>query len=146
ARHVAGDEMHRGLETAAEHAHRIRDAALLVDHEFLRDRVQDLAVRGQGRRSGRFQYSIDVLARDLAVLARHRDHAARVHAANVRAGDADVSARDLDTGHHLGLFRRALERFDGGLDVDDVALARAAVRSLAPADDFDAALLRALAD
>ena len=146
ARDVAGHQVDHDLEPAAQHAERVVDAALLVDHELLRDGVQDLAVGGQGRRLRRLEHALDVLAGDLAVLARHRDHAARVDAADVGAGDADVGARDLDAGHHLGLLARRLERLDRGLDVDDVALARAAVGGQALADHLDAALVVALAD
>ena len=127
ARGLAGHQVDLHLEAAAEHAERVGDAALLVDDELLRHGVQDLAVGRQGRRLRRVEHALDVRARDLAVLARHRDHAARVDAADVGAGDAHVGARDLDAGHHLGLLARGLERLDRRLDVDDVAAARAAV-------------------
>ena len=76
-----------------------------------------------------------------AVLARDRDHAARVEAADVGAGDAHVGRADLDAGHQLGLLDHALDRVDGGLEVDDDALAQALGLGLADADDVEAALV-----
>ena len=143
---VAGHQMDHHLQAGAEHAERIVDPALLVDDELLRDGVQDLAVGRQGGRLRRVEHALDVLAGDLAVLAGDADHAARVDAADVGAGDADVGAGDLDAGHHLGLLARRLERLDGGLDVDDVPLAGAAVGGQPLADDLDAAFVVALAD
>jgi hypothetical protein len=145
-RHLPGDQMDLDLQAAAQHSQGIADATLLVDDELLGDGVQNLAIRRQRRRLRRTEGALDVRFHDLAVLARHRHHAARVHAAHVGPGDTDVGARDLHSGHDLGLLARGLERFDGRLDIDDVAAPRAPVRGRAPAGDLQRALGVALPD
>jgi hypothetical protein len=77
-RAVAGDQVDHHFEPRAEHAEGIVDAPLLVDHELLRDGVEDLAVRRQRRRLRRLERALDVLAGDLAVLAGDRHHAAEL--------------------------------------------------------------------
>ena len=57
---------------------------------------------------------------------------------DVAAGDARCRRRDLAAGHVLGLFDRALDRGDGGVDVDHHALAQPLRRVRADADDVDA--------
>ena len=61
----------------------------VVDHEVLRQHVEDLAAAGQADGPGRVDGAPHVVARDLAVLAGHRDHAAAVEALDVRARTAD---------------------------------------------------------
>ena len=53
---------------------------------------------------------------------------------------------DFDAGHQLGLFDRLLDRFDGGLEVDDHAAADAARFGDAEADDVEAVAIEHLAD
>ena len=80
--------------------------------------------------------AVDVLLPDLLVL--HRDDAVRRERLDVAAGDAGVDGADLAARHVLGLLDRALDRGDGGVDVDDHALAQALRRVRADADDVDA--------
>jgi len=101
-----GDDVHLGLEPHAAHADRVLDAVLVVDDELLRDHVDDLAVHRDGDRLGGLDDAFHVGGRDLVVLARDRDDAAAVDAADVVAGDAGVDALDLDARHALGLPRR----------------------------------------
>ena len=70
-----------------------------------------------------------------------RDHAARVEAADVGAGHAHVGGADLHARHQLGLLHHALDGLDGGLEVDDDALAQPLGLGLADADHVEAALL-----
>ena len=51
---------------------------------------------------------------------------------------------DLHAGHLLGLGHRLLDGLDGGVDVDDHALAQAARGARAHADDVEAAARRRL--
>ena len=81
---------------------------------------------GSVDRLGGVEGAAHVLARDLAVLAGDRDHAAAVDAADVRAGQPEVHRVDLDAGRQLGLLERLLDRLDRGLEVDDDAAPDAA--------------------
>ena len=142
----AGDDVDVHLEARARHAGRVADAVLVVDHELLRQHVQDLAVHRDRDRLGGVDHAAHVLLVDHPVLVGHRDHAARVEALDVGAGDADVGRADLDAGHQLRLLEHALDRVDGGLEVDHDTLAQAARLRLADADHVEAALVRDLGD
>jgi hypothetical protein len=86
---------------------------------------------------------LDIAVGDFAIA--DRDHAMRVEAAHVAAGDAGVDRVDLAVGHQLGFLDRALDRLHGGFDVDDHALLQAARWLAAHADDLDRAVGRDLA-
>src|SRR5262249_59230414 len=62
----------------------------------------------------------------LGVLAGDGDAAAAVAAADVPARHAGEHARDLHTGHLLGVAHRLLDALHGGVDVDHHALAQPA--------------------
>ena len=66
-----------------------------------------------------------------------RDHAARVEAADVAAGDPGVDLGDPAVRHQLGFFQHALDRRHRRLDVDDHALLEAARRLRAEPDDVE---------
>src|SRR5262249_29447824 len=135
ARHRAGDDVHLGFEPHAAHADRVLDAVLVVDDEFLRDDVDDLAIGGDGDRLRGLDHALHVGGRDLVVLARHRHDAAAVQAADVVAGDAGVHALGLHAGHALGLLDRARDARHGLLEVDDGTAAQALARGVAHAHD-----------
>src|SRR5664280_372953 len=133
------DHVDVGLEPAPHHPERIGDAVLSVHDEFAREHVEDLELRGDRHRARRVERPLNVLARDLAVLRRHRDDLTAVERLHGGAGDAHDGALDLGARHDLGLLRRAFDRIDGGGHVDDGALARALVRGRSLSDDVDAA-------
>ena len=122
------------------------DAVLLVDDEVLRQHVQNLAPGRQRHGLGRVDRPPHVVARDLAVLAGHGDHAAAVEALDVRARQREMDGVDLDAGHQLGFLDRLLDRIHRGLEVDDDAALDAARLRDADADDVEAAVVQALAD
>ena len=70
-----------------------------------------------------FDHARDIGRGDFLVL--DGDHAARIEAADMAAGDAGIDVADLAVGHQLGFFQRALDRFDSRLDIDDHALFQA---------------------
>src|SRR5207247_8021598 len=107
---------------------------LIVHDEFLGDHVDDLAVHRNRDRLGRLDHAIHVGGPDLVVLARDRDHAAAVDAADVIAGDPRCHGADRDAGHALGLVHRALDAGDGLLEVDDHAAPQPLARGVAHAD------------
>src|SRR5262249_57353329 len=74
---------------------------------------------------------------DLPVLAGDRDDPATVEGADMGARDPDPGAGNLYTRHDLRLLRGPLDGLDGGVDVDDVAFARAPIRARALADDVE---------
>ena len=134
------------LEPGARHADRCADAVLVVDHEILRQHVQNLASGRQRHGLRGVDRAPHVVARDLAVLARDRDDAAAVEPFDVRAGDRDVHRVDLDAGHQLGLVDRVFDGVDGGLEVDDGAAPNAFRFGHADADNLQAAVVHHLAD
>ena len=140
----AGDDVHLRFQAHARHADRLADAFLAVDQEFLRQDVQDLLVGRNRDRARRVDDALDVFRRHFFVA--DRDDAVRVQAAHVAAGDARVHRVDLAAGHQLGFFDRALDRLHRRLDVHDDAALQAARRMRAEADDFDATVVRDLAD
>ena len=115
-----------------------RTSSWLVDDEFLRHRVQQLLVGRDVDGLGRFDHARHVGRGDFLVL--DRDHAARIERADMAAGDAGIDVADLAVGHQLGFFERALDRFDGGLDVDDDALLQALRLVLTESDDLVASV------
>ncbi len=119
---------------------------LLVDDEVLRQHVEDLAAGRQRHGARRVDGAPHVVARDLAVLAGHRDHAAAVEALDVRSADRQVHRADLDAGHQLGFLDRLLDRLDRRLEIDDDAALQALRFGDADADHIDAAVVQQLAD
>ena len=122
------------------------DAVLFVDDEILREHVQDLAARRQRHRFRRVDGSPDVLARDLAVLARDGNHAAAVESLDVRSRQRQVDRVDLDTSHELGLLDRLLDRVDCRLEVHDDAAPDSPRLGHAESHDVDAVAVEHLAD
>ena len=100
--------------------------------------VEDLAVEGDGHGLGGVDDPTHVLLVDHAVLVGDGDHAPRVEALDVGAGDADVGGADLHPRHELGLFLGLLDGRGRGLEVDDDALAQAPASNVANAKNLDA--------
>ena len=142
----AVDDVDVDLEARAGHADRRADAVLLVDHEVLRQDVDDLAAGRERHRLGGVKGAAHVLAHDLAVLASDGDDAAAVDAVHVRAGQPEVHGVDLDAGGELRLLQRFLDRLDRGLQIDDDAAADAARIGQADADDVERSIVARLAD
>ena len=145
-RHGRRHDVDVGLEAAADHAQRVGDAVLAVHREVPRHDVDDLMVLGDLDAPGRVDDPGDVLLGDLPVLAGHGHDAPAVEGPDVGARNAHPGARNLHAGHDLGLFGGPLDRLDRGVDVDDVALAGAAVGRGALADDVEGAAGVLLAD
>ena len=116
------DDVGLDLEPQGAHPERVLDALLAVDREAASLDVEDVPVGRDGDRPGDLDRAVDVLARDLAVVRRDRDLAARVEALDVLAADADEGAVDLPAGQALGALDRVRDRADGLVDVDDDAL------------------------
>ena len=141
-----GDHVHVGLEPRAAHARGIADAFLIVDHVFLGEDVEDLTVGRNRHRLGGVDHAPDVFLLDHAVARGDRDDAARVDALDVGSRDAHAGLLDLDPGHELGLFDHLLDRFDGGVEVDDNPLAHALRFGVRGAHHVEAAVVHRLRD
>ena len=128
------DDVGLDLEPQRAHPERVLDALLAVDAEAASLDVEHLAVGRDRHRAGDLDRPVDVLARDLAVVAGDRDLAGRVEALDVLAADADEGAIDLPARQALGALDRVRDRADGLVDVDDDALleARTPGRSRGP--------------
>ena len=144
-RRGAGHDVHVDLEACAGHADRVADPVLLVHDEVLRQHVHDLAAARQRDGARGVDGAAHVLARDLAVLPRHGDHAAAVEALDVRARQAEMDRVDLDAGGQLRLLERLLDGVDGGFQVHDHTAPNAAGVGQADSDDVESAALHDLA-
>ncbi len=113
-------------------------AAVVVDGELLRDRVQDLAVGRQRHVPGGVQDQIDVGAGYASVATVDVGRAVTVRGAQIAAADTDKGPGNLGSRHRLGLLGSPPQRLDRRLDVHDVALQRAAVGRLANPHDLQA--------
>ncbi len=107
------------FETGAEHAERVADSILIVNDEFLRQDMYDLAVRRQRHGSRRLDDAANILAIDLARPRGNGRHAAAVETPDVRSGKADINSFDLAARHGFGLMNTFLDRLHGRLEVDD---------------------------
>ncbi len=141
-----GDDVHVRLQLRAGHADRVVDAVLVVDHELLRQDVEDLALGGDVHGARRRHDALHVLARHLVIPPGDRHHPAAVETPHVRAGDADEGAVGRAAGHQLRLLDRLLDRGDAGVEVDHHPLAHAARRGGAEAQDVDRPVFPRLAD
>ena len=117
-----------------------------VDDEVLGQHVQDLPSRRQRDRLGGVDRAPYVVARDLAVLAGHGNHAAAVEAFDVRPRDGHVHRIDFDARHQLGFVDGVCDALDRRLQVDDGAAANALRFGHADADDLQAAIVHQLGD
>jgi hypothetical protein len=145
-RRATGHDVDVHVEARPGHADRVGDAFLVVHREVLWQHVEDLAAARQGERLGGIDGAPDVLARDLARLARHGDDTAAVEALDVRARERQIGRVDLDARRQLGLLDRLLDRLDRLLEVHHRATADAARVGGPDADDLDIAVVGHLAD
>src|ERR1043165_5989674 len=80
------DDVDFYCETRADHTDRIVDAVLVVDDEFLRQSIDDLATGGKLNRARGVDRASDVVGDDLAVASGDGDDGLAVEAEDVRAG------------------------------------------------------------
>ncbi len=142
--HRAGDHVYLGLQAYAGHTHRLADAVLGIDDEFLGQDVQDLLVGGDGHGARRVDDPLHVAGGHF--LVADSDDAMGIQAADMTAGDARVDRVDLAAGHQLGLFHGALNGMHRGFDIHHHTLLEAARGMGTDADDFHTALRRDLTD
>ena len=142
----AVDDVEIGLQFLAEHSDRIEHAVLSVDVIMLDDRMQKRVLRRNAHLARVDLHVLDILLVDLVAIFRQHDAAAIVEALNVRAGDADVDAANHDVAFLFGIDHRLVHALHRRLEIDDLALAHAARRRLADAENLDRAVGPAFAD
>ena len=138
--------MHVDFEPCAGHPDRRADAVLLVDHEVLREHVENLAPRWQRHGLRGVDRAPHVVPRDLAVLAGDRNHAAAVESLDMGTGQREMDGIDFDARHQLCFLDRLLDRVDGGIDIDHDAALDAARLGDTDADNIERAVVHAFAD
>ena len=134
------------LEPQGAHPERVLDALLAVDREPAPLDVEHLAVRRDRHGPRDVDRAVDVLARDLAMVAGDGHLARGVQAFDVLAADPDEGAVDLPARQPLGLLDRVRDRADGLVDVDDDALLEAGRGNGPVADDRQPTVAPHLAD
>jgi len=96
------------LDTA--HAEWILNAILFIHNKFLRNDMNDLAVRGNGQSPRLVNNPFYIFSCNLPVFARDSYHPPAIEAFNVSARYADIGRIYFDSGHQ---FRFLLGFFDG---------------------------------
>ncbi len=142
----AVDDVKIRLELAPEHADRIEHAVLAIDVIMLEQRVHEHVRRGNAHLARAGLHVFEILLANFVALLGQVHRAAVVEALDVAAGDREINAAD----HHVAFFLRIHERLAHalarGFKIDDLALAHAARRRLAHAENADRAVALRLAD
>ena len=133
-RGVAGQHMHVDAKLAADHAARIADAALAVERETGRQRMDDLALRLQRLLGAGGEHALDVGGIDL--VTAEIDRGGKGFALQPAGGDIDDEGIDGQPGHPLGSVDRKPYRLLGLVEIDDHAGLHAARFLVADADDL----------
>src|SRR5437867_2447681 len=110
-----------GFKTRAKHPDRIADALLIIDDEFLRKDVNDLAVGRKRNGPRRLDDATHVFTVDLARACGNRGHATAVEASDVWSGETDVHHLDFAARHRFGFTNALFNRFGGCFNTDDSA-------------------------
>jgi hypothetical protein len=128
------------FQTRGHHAEWIVYAGLLVENEFLRQQVKDLAIGGQRDGASAVDGLLDLVASDFARASAKTDSAVAVDAANVGSANADDGVLDRRTRNVFRGFDRLLNRGNSFIEFNDHALARASGFGLAVAAIAEAAI------
>src|SRR5271156_4747260 len=121
----SGDDVDVRFQALADHADCVADIILRVQRKFLREDVQDFAVFGQLHAAGGFDGAAHVVALHIARARAYGDAAAAIHAAHMRAGDADQRGLHGNADEGFGFFDGAANGADREIEVDDLAFAPA---------------------
>src|SRR5262249_34702192 len=113
------------FQATCHHAHRILNAALLIDDEFLRQQMQGLAIIRKGYGSRTLHRLSEFVAEDLTRANPQGDPSATVHSANMWTADADHCALDLNASALFGRFDSLLNRCFCLFEIGNYAFARA---------------------
>jgi len=112
------------LEALANHAERIANTVLRVDHEFVRKDMQNFAVFGKRDVARGVHRTADVVALDIAAAMAQRDAAAAIHTTHMASGDADHGGFHGHVGNAFGFLNGAANGANGRVQIDDEAFAQ----------------------
>ena len=121
--------MHLDLEAHTAHANRLADAILAIDHELLRQDMQNFLLGGDRHGARCFDHAIDIARADFLVLDGH--HPVGVEAADMATGNTGVHILHLAIGHQLDFLDDFGNRLHRVFDIDNDA-ARQTTRLLRP--------------
>ena len=141
-RHGTGNDMHFDFQPDTAHPDGFTYVFLVVDDEFLRHGMQQLLVGRDVDCLGGFDNARDVSGADFLILDCH--HAAGIETADVATGNPGIDIANLAVGHQFSLFQGALNRLDGGLDINHHSLLESLGFGLAQADHLVATVLQYL--
>ncbi len=131
------DKAVAAIQKAVESAEDTAGAAVehaIVQNKFLRENVQDFAIRGKWNRPRPLDRLLDLIAPNLPRTRPQANAAMAVHSAHVRSADANNRVLYSRTGHILCRFRGFLNRRNRLVQLYDHALARASrLRHAVPA-------------
>jgi hypothetical protein len=112
----------------------------------LDDRVEKCVLRRDADFARVDLHVLHILLVDLFPIVGEHDAAAIVEALDVRAGDPDVNAANHDVAFLSASTDRFVNAFHGGLEIDDLAFAHPARRSLANPENLHRAVGSSFAD
>ena len=110
-----GHQVHLGFQAHTGHAHGLLDAFLVIDHEFLRQDMQDFLIRGYGNRLGRVDHPVDIGLSHFPVADGH--NAVGIQALDMTARDACVDRMNSAASHQLGFLHCPLDGLNRGFDI-----------------------------
>src|SRR5271168_1525723 len=142
----SGDDVDVRFQALADHADCVADIILRVQRKFLREDVQDFAVFGQLHAAGGFDGAAHVVALHIARARAYGDAAAAIHAAHMRAGDADQRRLHGNADEGFGFFDGEANGADREIEIDDLAFASAFGFGRAQGREFHATVFVEFAD
>ena len=131
-----GYEMDVGFEALADHADGVANAVLSIDHEFVRKDVEDFAVFRKRDVAGGIDGAANIVALDVASTVAKCYPAAAIDATDMAAGYADDRRLHGNVRDAFRFFDRAANGADGGVEIDDEALAQALGFGCAKSEKF----------
>ena len=95
--------MNSNFEAGGHHAQGIVNPSLVVEDEFLRQQMHDLAIVGQGNSAGLVNRQADFIASNFTRPSAEADASVAVNATHMRAGDSHPSVLNRCASDVLGL-------------------------------------------
>src|SRR6185312_15294800 len=120
----SGNDVSVHLQPHADHANGVLDAALFIDNELLRQKMDSLTIRRQRHRACPLNRLTHVVAIDLARTRTKRNASTAVEAADVRPANTDRRSLDGHLSRRFSFFDRPLDGSCRLLELDNHTFAR----------------------